>query len=393
MNRFLAAWPLAKGSLRRGKVKWLLMAALLGLAIAAYLSYGTFMAGANAGARLAVDPPLLPADLIYRGNRPLPAAQIADWRRSSGVTAFAEARTTDYHTAYGTLRVFALPAESPLWQLAGVGTAGGRVPVAMPQVGEILLPSGLFAGQEVVGTDLMLIPPQAPAGKSIVLVTGLHTAADAVLGQAALVRALDHGPLPNTMFFWTTGQGATNSLAASLQVAYLGPNRPVLYRPTDPTVLHQGSAAAMASGILTQTYMPGFGIMTMVFVFAAIGLFTTSSLAFLDRKRELAILKTIGLESQGVTDMFLIEQGVIAGVGIIAGILLGCLVVPRVTAVLPVAQGITLASVLKAIIAGLVVQAAGVVLPALTARVATVNQLLYNMPIPLHTRRIYQSEV
>jgi len=393
VSRFSAAWPLAKGSLRRGKVKWLLMAALLGLAIAVYLSYGTFMAGANAGARLAVDPPLLPADLVYRGNRPLPDSEIEDWQRTSGVTAFAEARLTDYHTAYGTLRVYALPIDSPLWQLAGVGSAASEAPVTVPGVGEILLPAGLFAGQGVVGTEVTLIPPRAPAGKSMVMVTGLHSAADAVLGQAALVRALRHGPLPNSMFFWTTGQGTTNSLAASLEVAYLGPNRPVLYRPTDPTVVHQGSAGAMASGILAQTYMPGFGIMTMVFVFAAIGLFTTSSLAFLDRKRELAILKTIGLESQGVTDMFLIEQGVVAGIGIVAGILLGYLIVPRVTAVLPVAHSITLASVLKAIVAGLVVQAAGVVLPALTARVATVNQLLYNMPIPLHSRRISQSEV
>jgi ABC-type antimicrobial peptide transport system permease subunit len=139
--------------------------------------------------------------------------------------------------------------------------------------------------------------------------------------------------------------------------------------------------------------MPGFGIMTMVFVFAAIGLFTISSLAFLDRKRELAILKTVGLESRGVVDLLLIEQGVIAIVGIGAGLLLGLFLVPRLTSVLPAALGISGASVVKSILVGLAVQAAGVIMPALTARVATVNQLLYNLPIPLHSRRIDKSEV
>lgn len=195
------------------------------------------------------------------------------------------------------------------------------------------------------------------------------------------------------MFFWTSGPAATNSLADALYVDYLQPTRPILYAANGPSVIHTGSAGQMASGILSQTYMPGFSVMTMVFVFAAIGLFTVSALAFLDRKRELAILKTVGLESQGVTDLFLIEQGVVAAIGLTAGMILGAAMVPRLTAILPVAPSISGPSLFKAVLAGLAVQAAGVVLPAMTARVATVNQLLYDMPIPLYTRRVYQSEV
>ena len=394
MSRFGAAWPIARGSLGRGKVRWLLMAALLGLAIAAYLSYATFMAGANAGARLAVASPVLPADLVFLGARPLSAEALTDWRRHGGVTGMAEARLIDYHTAYGILRVFALPADSPLWPLVGVGsTPGSGSTVPLPGAGEILLPTGMLAETGLQSSQLTVIPPSAPAGRAFLTVVGAHAAVDSVFGQAGLVRAPANGPLPNCLFFWTTGQAATNSLAASLEVEYLQPTRPLVYRATGASVVHTGSADYLAAGILAQTYMPGFGIMTMVFIFSAIGLFTISSLSFLDRKRELAILKTVGLESRGVVELFSIEQGVVAAVGIGCGLVLGAYLVPRITAILPVATGISAATMLKAIVVGLLVQAAGVVMPALTARIATVNQLLYDMPIPLYSRRIYRSEV
>lgn len=385
MNRLSAAWPLALGSLRRARGRWLLTAALLGLAIASYLVYTTFMMAANAGAATVIAPARLPADLVFTGDRPLADEVVADWRRHAGVVTVATARLTAYHTAAGTLNVFALPADSPLWQAAGVVSVPGR--------GEILLPAALLTGETTLGAEFSLIPPRAQGGRQDLVVAGAHGAADLIFEDAGLIVALQHGPLPDCMFFWTAGPGATNSLAASLEVEYGQPGRPLLRTIASPAAIHTGSAEGLAAGILAQTYMPGFGILTMVLLFAGIGLFTVSSLAFLDRKRELAILKTVGLESQGVVDLFLLEQGIVALAGIFFGILLAMAVLPRVTAALPASQGLAWSSVVRAVIAGLVVQAAGVAVPALTARVATVNQLLYNLPIPLYARRIYRSEV
>ncbi len=413
MNRYAAIWPIARGSLVRNRIRYAVMAMLLGLAVAAYLLYATFMIGANVEAGLAMEEHRLPADIVYLGRQALQPAVVEEWVRRGGVERVAPLRQTRYLTEYGSLRVFALPDESPVWAVAGVdgggggggsgrGSGGAATSLARPDSGEVLVPAELYqrivAAHDASGTDrplmLTVLTPGAPASAARQWrVAGVHAAEDSILGGAAIILLADPGPLPNSMFIWTTGQGATNSLASLIEVDYLGPGRPVLYGPEDPTVIHTRSAEVLAEGILAQTYMPGFGIMTMVFIFSGIGLFTSSSLAFLDRRRDLAILKTIGLENRGVVSLFLIEQGVIAVAGLAFGLTVAGIAVARMATYIPASQGLTAGSIVKAVIAGLAIQGAGVVVPALAARIATVNQLLFDQPIPLYYRRVYQSEV
>ncbi len=419
MSNLTAIWPIARGSLNRNRVRYLVMAALLGLAVASYLLYATFMIGANVEAGLAMEEHRLPADIVFLGRQSLQPDVIAEWSRRSGVVELAPLRQTRYVTEHGSLRVLAIPAGSPAWALAlgsggdgggeggeggGGGGESGAPQVPMPRANEILLPPGLYArlveqaegsggGPAGAGTLTMLPPGAPPTSAREWRVIGAHTATDSIVGSSALVLLAEPGPLPNSMLIWTRGQAMTNSLAAILEVDYLAPTRPVLYEPEDPAVVTTRSAEALAEGILGQTYMPGFGIMTMVFIFSGIGLFTVSSLGFLDRKRDLAILKTVGMENAGGAALFLLEQGAIALLGFALGLIVAGVAIGRLAAYIPASQGLTGASVIKAVISGLLIQGAGVVVPALTARVATVNQLLYDQPIPLYYRRVHQSEV
>jgi hypothetical protein len=411
MRDVAMVWPLAVRSLRRHRLRYALMSALLGLAVAAYLLYGTFLAGARHEASLRMGSFELPCDVALLSTRTgLTQETLADWMRRGGVASMSTGRLTLYHTSLGSLRVLALPADSPLWAAAGCGDpAAGLAPVPGPR--QVVLPAtlarapagsgasadgaatgGASADGAAVGDRLPLIPPRAPRGRIEVRVVGFHSAADHLLRDVALTALVSPGPLPNCMFIEARSQGAAASLASMLRLEFAQPRRPVLGQADDPIVLWTGTADELQRSVLSGTYMPGAGVMTLVFAFCAIGLFTVSSLGFLDRKRDLAILKTIGLESSGVTAMLLLEQAVVAGAGTAVALTVALLAIPRLGGFLPSGATLGIATVVKGTVAGLVVLGAGVILPALTARVASVNQLLYNLPIPLQTRRVYASK-
>jgi len=372
-----AVWPLALRSLRRQRGRYALMSGLLGLGIATYLLYATYLSGAGLQASLALAPFELPADVVFLGQRTLAAAELGEWERRGGVDVLAVARLTEYRTEHGTLRVLALPAASPLWEAVGAPA---------PEPGAILLPA-LFRPR--AGPTISLIPPRAPEGAAPAVVAGHHTATDVVLSSMALTLLPQPGPAPNCLFIWARTEAAAASLAGTLTVDYLQPRRPLLSRADGPVLLWTGTAAALARGVVSQTYMPGAGALTMVLAFCGIGLFTVSSLSFLDRKRDLAILKTVGLESGGITAMLLLEQGFVAAAGTALAMAVAAATIPPLRGLLPAGSGLRWTSVFWGVAVGMLVQAAGVALPVLTARVATVNQLLLNLPVSLQRRRVY----
>lgn len=375
-----AVWPLAVRSLRRQRGRYALMAGLLGLGIATYLLYATYLSGAGLQASLALAPQELPADVVFLGQRTFSPAELGEWERRGGVDVLAIARLTEYRTEHGTLRVLALPAASPLWAAAGTPP---------PEPGAILLPDLLA---QRAGQTITLIPPRAPEGAAPAVVAGFHAATDEVLSSMALTLLPVPGPAPNSLFIWTRTEAGAASLAGVLTIEYLQPRRPLLSRADGPVLLWTGTAAALARGVVSQTYMPGAGALTMVLAFCGIGLFTVSSLSFLDRKRDLAILKTVGLESGGITAMFLLEQSIVAAAGIALALGVAAATIPPLRGLLPAGSGLRWPSVFWGVVVGMLVQVAGVALPTLTARVATVNQLLFNLPVPLQRRRVYGSK-
>jgi|GEM_PF-1626563 len=393
-------WPLSLRSLRRFWLRYTLMAGLLTLAILGYLLYGTFLAGANREAALSLGAYELPCDIALLGaRRALTTEQINEWQQRGGVEQAHTGRITWYHTELGSLRVLALPSDSPLWAAAGCAEA-------LPAPGQLLLPSvtkaravARWGGDSAfeaeggpVPRTLTLIPPRAPLGRMGADVIGFHNAGDELLRSLALTTMVSPGPAPNCLFIDARTEAAAASLASMLRLDFLGPTRPLLYRPDGPAVIWAGAAEDMMRAVIAGTYIPAGGVMTLVLIFCGIGLFTVTSLAFLDRKRDLAILKTVGLDSHGITAMLLMEQLAVTLCALALALAATLVLLPRLAAYLPQGASLGLAQVAKGLIAGVLVQSAGVVLPSLSARVATVNQLLFNLPIPLERRRVYASK-
>jgi ABC-type antimicrobial peptide transport system permease subunit len=222
-------------------------------------------------------------------------------------------------------------------------------------------------------------------------IAGVHAATDDLLGECAVINLTSLGspdPWPNALFVWTSSARVADSLASSLEATYGGPSRPILHTMDAAAVLTASRPQTMSSLVLAQTYMPGAGVMTMVFAFCGIGLFTTVTLGFSDRRRDIAIFKTIGLESGGVVAMLLTEQALVAASGAALGMALAAIAIPRLAGFFPGDPSLSGLNALKGVVAGAAVLAAAAFLPAATARVATVNQLLYNLPVPLRAQRV-----
>lgn len=143
----------------------------------------------------------------------------------------------------------------------------------------------------------------------------------------------------------------------------------------------------LAREIVDASYSPGARARLELTSFITLAFLSASLLSFLDRRRILAILKSIGLRSREL-------GGIIAGEGVFAP-LLGALSGGAISILLlswmekaglgvSWSAGLVIKSVLSIIPAAVI----GLAIPARFAQVATVNQLLFERSIPLMTATV-----
>ncbi|MDP2871526.1 MAG: hypothetical protein Q8P31_03220 [Bacillota bacterium] len=384
MNQLPAVWSVASSGLRRGAGRRVLMIAILALTTAVYMLYSTYLLGAGGEAQALIDDPELPADVVFVGRRTLTDDAIQDIARRSSVSACEPARVIWYKSPAGYLRLIALPRESRLWS-----SVLGASAAAPPTSQQVLIPRGLAEQLGLsAGQELPLVPPQATAGRFSLQVAGTNEATDDVLRTCLITLLGGNGPRANSLFVWTRNEAGARSLASLLALDYGVPSRPFLRRMDDPLVLTASTAASLSAEVLAQKYMPGVSALGLVFVFCGIGLFCITSLSFMDRRRDLAILKTMGLESRGLLALLLIEQGAIALCGVVAGTLLAVALLARLGSLFPGPATLSAVTALKGALVGAFVLGAAASLPAALARAATVNELLFNLPVSLYRQRV-----
>lgn len=144
---------------------------------------------------------------------------------------------------------------------------------------------------------------------------------------------------------------------------------------------------ALAQEIVDASYSPGVKARLELTSFITLAFLSAALLSFLDRRRILAILKAMGLRSREMA-------GIIAGEGLLApffGAIIGALVssallwwMDRAGLGVSWSLRLVLISMLSIAPAAII----GIAIPARFAQVATVNQLLFERPIPLMTATV-----
>ncbi len=135
-------------------------------------------------------------------------------------------------------------------------------------------------------------------------------------------------------------------------------------------------------------YRPGGQAVALLFVTIAIGFWTLLLSAFLERRREVAVLKTVGLSSGEITRVFL-GEAILTGV---AGAILGLAAGPLATRLLSRALALPLAvrpgSLIAGVVYSLFVTLVSALYPLALAGRGTVTELLHGQPIRLFYQRV-----
>ena len=129
---------------------------------------------------------------------------------------------------------------------------------------------------------------------------------------------------PNLVFLWARPafrHRVVDHLTAALTPTELtGPY--LAQRPVMPLLLTGGTGQEAAVDLSRAIYLPGGEAMLLIYVFFGIGIFTLMLLAFLDRRRDLAVMKTLGLTSGQVALLMYLEVAVLGALGLGLGLLL-----------------------------------------------------------------------
>lgn len=149
------------------------------------------------------------------------------------------------------------------------------------------------------------------------------------------------------------------------------------------TFLYSTVTYEMANQMLKQIFQPGQWLLVLIFMFMGIGVLTVALITFLERRRELAVMKSIGVSNLQIVYALSLEQGVAGVVGVMTGILIIFQLGQRISWFSQVGKSDLYLYMLQGALFTLVVMVAGISFPTILAKVATVNQLLFARNIPI----------
>ncbi len=154
------------------------------------------------------------------------------------------------------------------------------------------------------------------------------------------------------------------------------------------TFLYSTVTYDMGNDLLQQIFQPGQWLLGLIFMFMGIGVLTVSLITFLERRRELAVMKSIGVSNVQIVYALSLEQGTAGIVGVLTGILIIFQLGQRISwfsQVLPAKLYLYMG---QGALFTLLVMIAGISFPTILAKVATVNQLLFARNIPIVNTQI-----
>lgn len=345
----------------------LLLTALTGSAFMLYQSYmqqmGTQLGNQTVQLSMLSD---IYVDLPAGQTMVAPAITTGSWRTRPTPTAVAEGLAFTAGSAYGRLPLLAI---QPLEGYSGPSLTSGSAIVP----DQLLTSLGLPLGEQI---QLLL-----PGGQQVPLLLSDSYASSPV--TAALLVPADWlqqitGDQGYNRFFYdlrsdVSLQAAQTFLSRFYPQAFLLDR----YRPAD-----------LARQAVSDTYSSGSGLVTLAFLFLCLGVLTALLLSFLDSKRELSVLKSLGLTPRELWGLFFVSGVITAllGIGTAVGLSYGVITVLHSRGVLlPLASDQLPVMLIWVTIAYLL--AVGV--PAGFARRATVNQLLLDQPIPMLSNQVH----
>lgn len=165
--------------------------------------------------------------------------------------------------------------------------------------------------------------------------------------------------------------------------------------PDRATMETTKAAAQMAAKVVDTTFSGGGRGVGLLFVLLVLGVGTFCLLSYMDSRRELALLKSMGLRPGEIGWLFALES-LLTGM-IALGLTMVAILVIDIAATLPVSLSGSM--IMRAVMFSIGAFAAAIAVPCMLTKEGSVNELLLNRPIPLlrysvvGVRRIYPTLV
>lgn len=331
-------------------------------------------------------------------------------RNLRGVAGLSVALSQDCFSKYGHRELLSIETEAPLWE--DMQLTEGRLPENRH---EVIVPSDMAAGGATPGSILVLKKPgqivprqysqdrvlrDTPDPEMLVTVevTGVYeptsTLISGILGYLPVRRVESYPaknpqslsmdwPVPNTIFLNLAEPTKAQSVASSWTWLYPAATSVIcpvkeVWHPSIPETL-----MFLATGQVTG---PLFANAANSFALGGIGIFAAMFMSFLDRRRELGIMKTVGIDSRTTAGTVSLEVVITGIAGTIFGVLASLVIAGRLEGISGPLR-IPWTSVMWGMLVASTILAAATFVPRAMAMQGTVMELLNQRAIPVFRKR------
>lgn len=426
MDRRRAIWGMALRNLRRSWARNLALALVLTLGIGGDILLGMFFTGLENRAALLAPPSPQSVSLQVLAPAGVQMEPWLSWATYSG--SFSASRNFDQayrlfwqdcYSSLGRGLILAVDFETPFFRTFPLE---GRWPF---EVDEVALPEamaarlGVHAGgtvelaldnpaqvetYRVTGVFRPEIPARVtpgtrplPASARLDLTADWPLLALRVPGSATPVQGSGSAALPDYRF---RSNGAwiyvADDRAAALEQRMLSyyvreyPSQPAAIRfgTVVPSFVRPRLGPELGSLLGARIFATGRRALAASFLFVGIGVFVILLIAFIERRRELAVLKTVGMNNNMVLTMVLMELGAVAGLAMATGSALALAVGIQISRVVDYVPPPTLHAWLWAFGHTSAILILATALPLSMMQLATVQQLLQNQRLYLIRKKV-----
>jgi len=367
---FASVWPVAVRHIKRERLKTILFSLCVATSVCIYMLFSAFAAATTKTALSGVEGLALPAGIIVVAG-PLMDEQVREVDRSPDIDLLEKGYWLDALSQGGRMPLTGLdPKARTLGRMGQV--VWGRMP-ARP--GEMAVPESLGLAGPVEGFIVRRVGPGGALLERAFSVVGAYRPLSAVATCLVTTdqdaRALSEGLQPNALFGFVDEGTALREL--ELRTQRILP---------EAKVYTAASPSAQVTSLVARVLSPSTLATSFVFALGGLGMFNLQLLSFLRRKREIGILRALGMDAREAGVLLFLEGFTLAVTGTALGSIAAYLVIRQVGPALPYALVIGPWAPVRAALYSILVFVAATWIPvALSAR-ATVDQLLYN-------RRVY----
>ena len=139
----------------------------------------------------------------------------------------------------------------------------------------------------------------------------------------------------------------------------------------------------LGKSMLDQAYQPSYFIIVLVFLFMGVGILTIALITFLERRKEISILKAIGITNKHIVYLLGCEYGLTEVAGLLMTIGVFLFFRWQISWFNVLSNFELLTMIINGVVISIVVLCMSLIYPVLLAKVATVQQLLFSRTIPL----------